>query len=193
MKTIVEDPPDDTPPPAPPRTHHWLRWVVIVVCLLIGAMWSYAFLWAPSKGLYRVDDAQWRSSAQSICQAATVQRLKLVDTGGGFIAHPTHEQMIQHADIVESATDILEKMLDDVVAVPVPTERDRSLIATFDKYYRVILSDRRSYIANLRQFKVVPYEETSVDGGPVTNVVTDFTSGNNIKACVPPGELGNTA
>jgi len=193
MKTIVEDPPDSSSPPVPPRRHHWLRWVVIVVCLLIGAMWAYAFLWAPSKGVYRVDDGHWRSSAQSICQAATVERVKLIDTGGGFIARPTPEQMTQHANVVDTATDIIEKMLDDVVAVPVPTARDRELVATFEKYYRVIISDRRAYTANLRQFKVVPYEETSVNGGPVTNVVTDFTSGNDIKACVPPGELGTTA
>jgi len=77
--------------------------------------------------------------------------------------------------------------------VPVPTARDRELIATFEKYYRVIINDRRAYTAKLRKFQLAPYEETSVDGGPVTNVVTDFTSGNNIKACVPPGELGSTA
>jgi hypothetical protein len=191
--SIVVDTPQAAAPAPAPRRNRWLRWLIIVVCTLIAAMWAYAFLWAPSKGVYRVDDSHWRSEAQVICQAATAQRLKLVDTDQGFIAHPTHEQMIQHADLVDSATDILEKMLDDVVAVPVPTVRDQELIATFEKYYRVIISDRRDYTAKLRKFELAPYEETSVDGGPVTNVVTDFTSGNNIKACVPPGELGTTA
>jgi hypothetical protein len=190
--SIVIDSPQTAEPAPTPRRHPWLRWVIIVVCVLIGAMWAYAFLWAPSKGVYRVDDNHWRNEAQIICQAATVQRLKLVDTTQGYIAHPTHAQMIQHADLVDNATDILEKMLDDVVAVPVPTERDRELIATFDKYYLVIISDRRDYTAKLRKFQLAQYEETAVDGGPVTNVVTDFTSGNNIKACVPPGELGTT-
>jgi hypothetical protein len=191
--SIVVDPPEYLAQAPAPRKHPWLRWLIIVVCVLIAAMWAYAFLWAPSKGVYRVDDNHWRSEAQIICQAATVQRLQLVDTDQGFIAHPTNAQMIAHADVVDRATDILDKMLTDVVAVPVPTTRDQELIATFEKYYRVILSDRRAYTAKLRSFENANYEETSVDGGPVTNVVTDFTSGNNIKACVPPGELGTTA
>jgi hypothetical protein len=192
MSTVVADRSDVEPDATPPRRSALWRWLIIIACALIALMWAYAFLWAPSKGVYRVDDAHWRSEAQTICKAATAQRLKLADTGDGFIAHPTHEQMIQHADLVDGATDILEKMLDDVVAVPVPTARDRELIATFEKYYRIIIADRRDYTAKLRRFELANYQETSVDGGPVTNVVTDFTSGNNIKACVPPGELGAT-
>jgi hypothetical protein len=32
-----------------------------------------------------------------------------------------------------------------------------------------------------------------VNGGPVTNVVIDFTTGNDIDHCLPPGELGGDA
>src|ERR1700712_3696710 len=120
MTTIVEDPAAPSADAPAPRKRRWLRALVIVVCALIAVMWVYAFLWAPTKGVYRVDDNHWRSEAQTICTAATVQRLKLVDTDQGFIAHPTHEQMIQHADLVDNATDILDKMLDDVVAVEGP-------------------------------------------------------------------------
>jgi hypothetical protein len=191
MRSIVADPPEAAVEP-PPRRRRWVRWLLIVVCSLIAAMWAYAFLFAPTKGVYRVDDAHWRREAQTICQQANVRRLQLASTDEGFIAHPTHEQMIEHADLVDRATDILDKMISDVVAVPVRSDRDRELIATFAKYYRVIIQDRRDYTATLRRFELAPYVETSVNGGPVTNVVTDFTSGNNIKACVPPGELGTT-
>ena len=175
----------------PPR-RRWVRWLLITVCLGIAAMWVYAFLFAPSKGVYRVDDANWRTRAEQICTAANAERVQLADTSGGYIANPTPAQMRQRATVVNQATDILERMLDDVVAVPVPTDRDRLLIATFEKYYRVIIADRRTYTAALNEGRLVSYEETSVDGGPVTNVVTDFTSGNDVKACVPPGELGST-
>ena len=69
----------------------------------------------------------------------------------------------------------------------------QQLVATFMRYYRIIISDRRAYTARLRQFDLAPYRETIEGGGPVTNIVTDFTSGNDIKECVPPGELGGDA
>ena len=53
------------------------------------------------------------------------------------------EQMAERADIVEQATDILEQMLDDIVALPVDNDRDRQLIAIFEENYRIVLDDRR--------------------------------------------------
>ena len=40
------------------------------------------------------------------------------------------------------------------------------------------------------QFDLQPYGETLVDGGPVTNLLTDFAVVNEIPACAPPNELG---
>ena len=58
------------------------------------------------------------------------------------------------------------------------------------KYYREIIADRRAYTARLRAFDLAPYRETLVNGSPVTNTVIDFTTGNAIPHCMPPGELG---
>ncbi|HEY0519731.1 MAG TPA: hypothetical protein VGC84_09600, partial [Ilumatobacteraceae bacterium] len=63
-------------------------------------------------------------------------------------------------------------------------------VAIFVKYYRVIISDRREYTARLRAFDLEPYRETLLKGGPVSNTVIDFTTGNGIVHCMPPGELG---
>ena len=179
---------DETTPP--PRSHRWVRWLLLVACALLLMMWAYAFLWAPKEGVYRVEDAHWRDTAQQICVDANARRVQLGDMVGGYIAHPTQAQMLERADIVTKATDILDKMLNDIQAIPVPTQRDQSIVDTFLKYYRIIIHDRRNYIQSLRELKLEPYMETAEAGGPVTNIVTDFTSGNNIKACVPPGELG---
>jgi len=46
--------------------------------------------------------------------------------------------------------------------------------------------------SKLRNFEDVLYNETIVGGGPVSNVVFDFTAGvkgNEIPECSPPGEL----
>ena len=97
------------------------------------------------------------------------------------------------ADIVDKATDILERMLDDLVAIPVDNEDDATRVEFFAENYRIVLADRRRYTASLRRFELVPYSETVVGGGPVTNVVLDFTAGvkgNDVPECSPPGELG---
>jgi hypothetical protein len=186
--TAVLDPTDTDVAPAPPRK--WVRALLGVIVLLIAAMWVYAFVFASKDGVYRVDDDGWRRSAERICAEARDRRIALVDTREGYIANPTPEQMIRRADVVDRATDILDTMLDDIDALPTTSARDGELVDSFLGFYRTIISDRRAYTARLRQFDLQPYRETLVGGGPVTNVVTDFTSGNDIKSCVPPGELG---
>jgi hypothetical protein len=161
-----------------------------VVVAAILAMWVYAFVFAPRKGVYRIDSAQWRRDAEQICKAATQERIGLADTSGGIIVKPTHADMLQRADIVDRATDILERMLDQVVALPLSTVRDRQLVDVWEGYYRTLLADRREYTADLRRFVDEPFHEELVQGGPISDVLTDFTSGNAITSCAPPGELG---
>ena len=183
---------DTAPLPKPPR--RWVRALLVLICGLIAAMWVYAFVFAPKSGVYFVTDKTWRTSADQICTSAEQQRLALVDTTGGYIANPTHEQMIQRANIVDNATNLLDGMVDDLEALPLAASddqvRDRERVTIFVKYYRQIIDDRRLYTGRLRAFDLEPYRESLVNGGPVTNVVIDFTSGNDITHCMPPGELG---
>ena len=177
-------------PTPPPRTRRWVRAILVLICALIAAMWVYAFVFAPRTGVYFVTDKAWRASADQICAGVQQQRLALADTAGGYISNPTNEQMIQRADIVDRATDLLDGMIDDIEALPLAGSADRERVAIFVKYYRQIIDDRRAYTARLRAFDLEPYRETLVNGGPVTNVVIDFTTGNDIDRCLPPGELG---
>lgn len=170
-----------------------VRSLIAVLCLLCAGMWGYYLFFAPEQGVYQLQDTTWRERAQPICVAAQAERQSLADIAEGYIANPTPEQMAERADIVEKATDILERMLDDIVALPVDNDRDRELIGIFDENYRLILDDRRRYLGELRAGKLVPYTETVVAGGPVSNVVLDFTAGvrgNEVPECSPPGELG---
>ena len=185
--TIVDE------PMTPKRGRLWVRALLTVLCALMAAMWGYYFFFASDQGVYQLQDEQWRLQAAPICQAAQAERESLADTGAGYIENPTVEQMQQRADIVDRATDILETMLDDIMAIPVDNDRDRQLLAVFDENYRIVIDDRRRYTASLRAGDLVPYTETVVAGGPVSNVVLDFTAGvkgNDVPACSPPGELG---
>lgn len=180
---------------APARRRNPVGLVAVAIgCLLMAAMWGYYFFAASDKGVYQLDDPSWRAAAGPICAAAQEQRLALADTTGGFIDEPTVEQMAQRADLVDAATDIVEDMLDAIVALPVATDRDRAILSVFDENYRLVIADRRRYAAHLRDGDPAPYTETVVAGGPVTNVVTDFTAGvkgNDVPACSPPRELAN--
>lgn len=170
-----------------------VRTLLAVLCVLMAAMWGYYLFLAPEQGIYQLQDTSWRTRAQPICVAAQAERLALADVAEGYIAEPTPEQMAERADIVEQATDILETMLDQIVALPVDNDRDRALIAVFEENYRLVLDDRRRYLGELREGNLVPYTETVVAGGPVSNVVLDFTAGvkgNEVPECSPPGELG---
>lgn len=176
-----------------PRHGWFVRILLIAICAVLAAMWVYYFLFASDTGVYQLQDKTWREKASTICVAAQAERTALVDTNEGYISNPTDEQMLQRADIVEQATDIVEQMLNDILAIPVDNDDDRVRLETFEENYRIVIADRRRYIATLRELKLEPYNETIVGGGPVSNVVLDFTAGvkgNDVPECSPPGELG---
>ena len=176
-----------------PRTRTSVKIVIVVCCLIIASMWVYYFVFASDEGVYQVQDKSWRVAASGVCTAASAEREALADTSGGYIANPTNEQMLQRAGIVDEATDILDQMVTDLAALPVDNDKDATRVEFFIENYRIVLVDRRRYTAGLREFKLAPYTETAVGGGPVSNVVLDFTAGvkgNDIPECSPPGELG---
>jgi len=176
-----------------PRTRTPAKIVIILCCAIVASMWVYYFVFATNEGVYQVQDKSWRVAAQQVCVAASLEREALADTSGGYLANPTNEQMLQRADIVDNATDILDQMVTDLAAIPVDNDKDATRVAFFVENYRIVLSDRRRYTAGLRSFELEPYNETAVGGGPVSNVVLDFTAGvkgNAVPECSPPGELG---
>lgn len=178
------------PEASQPRRISFTKVVLTLVVLGILAMWVYAFGFASKKAAYRVDDDAWRARAEEVCTAYRDERLKLVDMTQGYIAEPTTAQMIERADLVDGATDILEAQLTEMTAVLPVSDRDRSLVAEYEGYWRTVFSDRRAYTARLRDLQLEPYFETAIDGTPVTNLLTDFAVVNQMPACSPPNELG---
>lgn len=171
----------------------WVKALLAVLCVAMAAMWLYYFLIASDQGVYQLKDKSWRVAAAKVCAAADQERQRLSNTSGGYISKPTPAQMRERADIVDKATDILDRMLTDIVAIPVDNDRDRVLLTAFEDQYRTVLNDRRRYSASLRAGKLVPFTETVVAGGPVSNVIDDFTAGvkgNDVPECTPPSELG---
>lgn len=192
MTTSTPVSPGRPPTDAPARSKGALavRIGLTLIVLLLIAMWVYAFGFAEKKGVYVLDDDSWGERAQDICERYEAERRALVDTDAGYIANPTNEQMIERADVVDRATDLLEAELAEMVAVMPTSDRDRQLVEEYRGYFEIMIADRRAYTERLRAFELGPYLETKVDGGPVTNVLLDFANGNRMPACRPPGELG---
>ncbi|MFT3855145.1 MAG: hypothetical protein QM733_20785 [Ilumatobacteraceae bacterium] len=188
------EPPVEQPQDESPRKRGWVRWALLAVSLVIAGMWGYIFLVRPTPiytKVYVMTTPGWQDAAKAICTEANARRVALGDMSGGLITDPTPEQMRERADIVEKATDILEQMVADVAAIPVDNAGDAGRMETFQKYYGMVIGDRRRYVDELRDLEKVPYTESEAAGGPVSNVITDFTSANGIERCAPPGELAN--
>lgn len=166
--------------------------LLAAACAAIAAMWIYGLFIADPEPVYRIEDASWRPQAVAICAAADAAITSLTDTTGGFITDPTPEQMRRRADLADQATAVLDQMVTDLVAIPVDNDDDRLRLDVFAEHYRMVLADRLRYTTALRAGENVDYTETVVAGGPVTNVITDFTAGvkgNDIPLCSPPGDL----
>jgi hypothetical protein len=178
------------PDSAPPRRRITFTKVVLtVICLLLAAMWVYAFGFASKKAAYRVDDDAWRARAEAICEAHEAERLQLLDVDDGLVTEPTDAQILEHADILDRATDILEDQLADTTAQLPTSERDRSLVGEYAGYWRTIIADRRAHTARLRAFDVGRYRETAIDGSPVSNLLIDFSVVNEMPTCAPPSDI----
>ncbi len=181
----------DTPPPETEPQRRWVKWALIVIVAALAAMWAYAFVFASKDGRYQVDDTGWRKAAETRCAAAREEMAALASNEGGRITNPTNEQMQQRAALVDQATSSIEQALADIDSLPLTDARDQQLVDAWFGFYDTVLADRKAYTARLRDGRNEPYDETQIGGGPVSNVITDFTTANEMKSCAPPLDLSS--
>lgn len=178
------------PPTGAPRTSMGTlvaRTVLIVVCLLIAAMWVYGFVFASKEARNKIGDRAWAERAEEICAEAQRERLELVDlrrideVGEGALA--------ERADLVDRATDIVEAMLDAVVAVAPADAKGQDLVPQWEADYRTYLGDRRDYADLLRSGINRPFAETRAENIPISERLETFAGDNEMPACAPPRDL----
>lgn len=164
-----------------------VRSILAVVSLTIAAFWVWALFFPPKQSVARLDDVAWTERAEAICRQANLDRNELADTrriddvGEGALA--------ERADLIDRATDIVERMLDDVMAVVPSGSDDIALADTWAGYYRTWLGDRREYTEVLRAGDNPPFPETTIEGAPISEFINDFTIANRMKACSSPADL----
>ncbi len=179
--------PPSAPPEASPRRTFW-RYVILVVLVLFAAFWIWALFFASKEAVNKVGDRAWAARAEQICVAAREERVKLVDLRR--IDAEDRAMLAERAGLIDKATDILERMLDDVVAVAPTDPKGQAIVPLWAADYRTYIEDRRAYADTLRAGHNPPFAETAVDGIPISDKLTVFAGDNEMPTCAPPVDLG---
>jgi hypothetical protein len=170
------------------RPNPWVRTLLLVVVLGFAAFWIWALFFASKEAVNRVGDRAWAERAESICVTATEERNALADLMR--VEESTPELVARRAGIVETSTDILEAMLDDVVAVEPSDPKGQGIVPLWEDEYRTYLQDRRNYAERLRASgEYEPFTETPVDGIPISERLSTFAADNEMSTCAPPIDL----
>jgi hypothetical protein len=180
-----------TPPAAPaegspPRRSPW-RYVIGTVVVLFAAFWIWALFFASKESVNRIGDRAWAARAQGICEAAKTQRMALADLR--HVDENDLAMLAEKGDIVDRATDIVERMIDDVTAVRPSDPKGRAIVPDWTRDYRTYIEDRREFADDLRAGKNEAFAETAVDGIPISEKLTVFAGDNRMPDCAPPVDL----
>jgi hypothetical protein len=166
----------------------WLRVLLALVVTGFAVFWIWALFFASKEAVNRIDDTAWAERAEAICVDATEARLELTDLTR--IDQPTAELIERRADIVDAATDILDEMLDDVVAATPTDEKGQAIVPMWEAEYRTYLDDRRAYADQLRASgDNLAFYETDADGIPISERIATFAGDNDMPTCSPPIDL----
>jgi hypothetical protein len=180
-------------PPNPPATSVGPGRTILRIGALIGAagfvaFWTWALFFASKEPINRIGDTAWQERAQSVCEAADRERLELADFR--VVEEGGPELVRERATIVDRATDILEQMLDDVVAVTPADAKGQDLVPQWEADYRAYLDSRRVFADTLRDTGInSPFYEPDADGIPISEKIETFAGDNRMPACAPPRDL----
>ncbi len=152
------------------------------------AFWTWALFFASKEAVNKIGDRQWAQRAQSICEQSIPQLEALADYRTIVDVGP--EIIAERAALVDQSTDILESMLDDVVAVRPTDAKGMAIVPDWEAEYRTLLGDRHEYAGELRRTgKNLAFYETAVGGLPITERLETFAGDNEMPACAPPRDL----
>src|SRR3954449_12570693 len=178
----------DAPARPPSRWRIVARAGLVVGLVCFAAFWIWALFFASKQPINRIGDSAWAARAEVICVKADRQRLALADFRKmkGADAALVDER----ADIVDHATDIIEQMLDDVMATSPTDVKGQDLVPQWEADYRTYIADRRLFTESLRESgKNLPFYETQVSGIPITEKLEVFAADNKMATCSPPRDL----
>lgn len=163
------------------------RFVLGAICTAIAAMWVYAFGFAPRESANRIKDATWQERAEAICAATSEARAQLANLSK--IDAKDSAALAQRAELVETATNALATMLDEIEKIPPADAKGRAIVPMWLAEYRTYISDRRDYVAQLRKGSITVFAESMVEGVPISERLSKFARENDAPSCQPPLDL----
>jgi len=165
----------------------WVKVFLGFICLGLAAFWVWALFFPPTKeSVVMISDESWSQRAQTICREANLERDDLMDLTR--IDDAGDDALLRRAGIIDEATLIVERMVDDVVAVRPTDAEDARLVDTWEELFRTLIEDRRLYTEELRAGRNEPFAETMIES-PVSSYLNDFATGNRMLACKAPMDL----
>lgn len=160
---------------------------LVIVCTGIAAMWVYAFGFASKESINRIGDEKWQQYAEARCAVAKRERIKLADMRKVNEVGP--DALRERAEIVDKATDTLQRAIDDISARTIADEKGRAIVPLWLADYRTYIADRRTYADDLRAGINEPFAETKVEGIPISEKISTFAADNLMKSCGAPIDL----
>lgn len=168
---------------------HGARWRLIGLAAIVAfaGFWIWALFFASKEAANRIDDRAWAERAQEVCVDADAERQALADYRRVDENDPA--MLAERGDLIDRVTDVIERMLDDVMAVDPTDEKGRAIVPQWEADYRTYLEDRRQFADELRAGRNEPFRETAVDGIPISEKLEVFAGDNEMPACAPPHDL----
>lgn len=180
-----------TPRPAPERSGGFNPWRIVLTIVVAGfaAFWIWALFFASKESINKIGDRAWAERAEDICAEADERREGLADLR--VVDEDDPAMVAERGDLIDRATDIVEQMLDDVVAVAPTDPKGAELVPAWEADYRTYLADRRQFAELLRTGDNEPFTETAVDGIPISEKLERFAGDNEMPSCAPPVDMSN--
>ena len=169
------------------RGHVLSRLAIGLALVVFVAFWTWALFFASKEAINKIGDRDWAARAEAICQSANEARAELADFRR---VDPDDAEMLrERADIVDRATDIVERMVDDVVAVEPADDKGRAIVPDWEADYRIYLENRRDFADELRNGDNVPFREAESQGVPISERISTFAGDNEMESCAPPRDV----
>jgi len=160
------------------RVHPIRRSLFVLMLLLFALFWIWALFFASKTAVNKVEDRAWAARAEQICAEVRPQLQALEAQASNDLA--------VRAGLVRQSTDLLEQMLEDIVAVPPTDAKGQAIVPEWEADYRILLADRYRYADMLASGKDGPFTETAVQSVPVTERIETFAGDNLMPSCAPP-------
>ena len=161
------------------------RIATLTLILALVAFWAWAFLLYEAPGNPdRLEDRSWVSAAEQRCSLLVAAVAELPAAGDS--PSPAHR-----AGVLDEATRLVGRLVDDLRRLPGGTDDDRGLVAKWFDDWDIYLADRHNHAQRLRtEGDVRPYL-TALPSGAGSHVerMNGFARVNDMESCLDPGDL----